>query len=253
MSQRQKREHKKREDVRRQRARRHPASHIKHGAAALAAAAVIAAGTQAYASPIRLDNPDHGEAGHFHWASQLGTFEALLDVTLPADGQPADFYAYGLSTIAQDPPSYWGRTWTASPGVYYGGLKVLSTGEGGFEPQLFAPGGPIPVPGGATYYGRPVSSSSGYLHYANYPAIPEGVPSYLGVLWGGTYVGGSGYAGTSNYGWIGVTRTGDLLETFAWGYETDAGVPIAAGTPEPGSLALLAFGAGALLRRKRRA
>ena len=48
-----------------------------------------------------------------------------------------------------------------------------------------------------------------------------------------------------HYGWIGVTRGGYYgleLEAFAWGYETDPGVPIAAGIPEPGTLGMLALG-----------
>ena len=46
-----------------------------------------------------------------------------------------------------------------------------------------------------------------------------------------------------HYGWI---RGG------SWGYETSAGVPIAAGVPEPSSIALLALGAVPLLRRNRK-
>ena len=79
-----------------------------------------------------------------------------------------------------------------------------------------------------------------------YPTpLPLNQATYLGVR----FDPGDG----NHYGWIGVEFDGAELEAFAWGYETDPGVPIAAGTPEPGSLALLAFGAGALLRRKRRA
>ena len=79
--------------------------------------------------------------------------------------------------------------------------------------------------------------------YAGSP-FPEGVPLYLGVRFNGP---------AWQYGWIGVERIdGNKLDAFAWGYETEPGVPIAAGAPEPGSLALLAFGAGALASRRRK-
>lgn len=42
------------------------------------------------------------------------------------------------------------------------------------------------------------------------------------------------------------------LDAFAWGYETDPDVPIAAGIPEPGTLAALALGAAAALAGRRR-
>jgi hypothetical protein len=59
-----------------------------------------------------------------------------------------------------------------------------------------------------------------------------------------------------HYGWISVVRHGnDFLQldfdAFAWGYETEPGVPIIAGIPAPGTLAALAFGA-VVTRRKRK-
>ncbi len=95
---------------------------------------------------------------------------------------------------------------------------------------MFNAGELIPPPGGGTYYGLPFSSRNGLFHYPGYDFLPEGIPTYLGVLWDFNYVGGGGgYAGTSQYGWIKVLRTGSEVEALAWGYETDEGVPIPAG------------------------
>ena len=72
---------------------------------------------------------------------------------------------------------------------------------------------------------------SGYSAYDGYPSnIPEGVAKYIGIR----FDQGAGY----QYGWIGVVRTGHELEAFAWGYETDPGVPIEAGAEsvEPGPI-----------------
>jgi hypothetical protein len=84
----------------------------------------------------------------------------------------------------------------------------------------------------------PAWTSGGRIVY-----FPPGEERYAGV----SFDPGDGV----HYGWIGVLN-GAPSEVFAWGYESDAGVPIPAGAPEPGSLALLAMGAGAALRRRRR-
>jgi len=76
--------------------------------------------------------------------------------------------------------------------------------------------------------------------------LPEGVPAYLGVRIS-NLAGGAGW----HYGWIGVIRDAGNLETFAWGYESDIDTPIAAGIPEPGTLAMLALGTVLVARRRR--
>ena len=57
-----------------------------------------------------------------------------------------------------------------------------------------------------------------------------------------------------HYGWISVVRPGIFwsFNAFAWGYETDPGVPIRAGIPAPGTLAALAFGAVVTRRGRKR-
>lgn len=59
--------------------------------------------------------------------------------------------------------------------------------------------------------------------------------------------------GGTHFGWIGVTRAGNALDAFAWGYETDVGVPIdaGAGIPSPGAGWLAGVAGLVALRRPR--
>jgi len=190
---------------------------------ALAAGAAIAAGTQAYADPIRFENP--AGPGHFDWAAGADVDYVFLDLILPADAQPA----------TQGPSSLGQRRLSA-----HSFLSGAMTEVGGFG-DYYAIGvdaGEL-IPTGAPFAGM------ADISYAGNSELPEGLATYLGVR----FDLGAG----DQYGWIGVVRTGMELDTFAWGYETEAGVPIPAGAiPEPGTLAALALGAAALLATRRR-
>lgn len=71
-----------------------------------------------------------------------------------------------------------------------------------------------------------------------------GQEAYIGVR----FDLGSGF----HYGWIGVTRTGVTLDAFAWAYETQPGVPIAAGAiPAPAAGVLFGLGLIGASRRRR--
>ena len=233
----------KRERRKIDKARRHskllrvPRSEFRVSPAALAAAAAIAAGTQAYASPVRFDNPPG--PGHFDWTSAAPGGYTFLDITEPATAQPGP--SDGASTLGQITPT---GVATVGGNVQielggYAGLFVIPHSSG----QLIPTGAPWGIQG-----------------YTYYPGIgselPAGAAIYLAVRFDPNGAPGTSCTPVINchYGWVGVVRTGAELDAFAWGYETEVGVPIAAGAPEPGSLALLAFGAvGALSRRKRRA
>ncbi len=209
-------------------------SHIKHGAAALAAAAVIAAGTQAYASPVRFDNLPEGAPGWFDWKTpNPPETRRWLDVTLDVASQPL-----GLAGVVSE----FGHASSASPFgevVARDDLGIAGLQVGGFyDYVLVGVDSGVLIPSGLAWGGRAFADYYG-------TETPEGAPSYLGVK----FDPGDGV----HYGWIGVERTGTRLATFAWGYETTPGVPIEAGVPEPGSLALLAFGAAAALRKRRQA
>ncbi len=202
----------------------------KRAVQALAAGAVIAAGTQAYADPIRFDNPPGAE--HFDW---VGVEQHLaLELTLDAASQPGDPF---------NGASFTQRVFAEYSSVAGLGGGDLQTGMGYPADYLLAgvsAGELIPTPG-TTW-----PTSPGYIFYDYFGGslLPEGTQTYLGAR----FDLGDG----NQYGWIGVVRTGLALDAFAWGYETDPGVPIAAGAPEPGTLALLAFGACAAASRRRR-
>jgi len=187
----------------------------KRALKALAAAGAIGAGTQAYAVPVRFENPPHGEAGHFHWAYDMFFPGLWLDVQLPAGEQSS---AAGASSL-----DHWflgsGSTEEGYlAGKWSGGANLQDLWPY-YYPQVVGVGAGESIPSGFLWY------SYGFTNF-NYGGgyeslLPEGVPTYLGVRFN---------LGAGNqYGWIGVVRTGAQLEAFAWGHETDPGVPIAAG------------------------
>ncbi len=198
----------------------------ERAARALAAGAAIAAGTQAYASPVRWDNPSPGSPGHFDWA--VAGVRTGLDITQSAASQ-ADGDE-GPVVFEQYLP---GAGFGAVYAPLGGGVEV-----GGYGDYLLDP---VPrgsaIPSGATW------GDYGFTSYPGYGSeLPEGVRVYLGLR----FDPGDGM----HYGWIGVVRDNLELDPFAWGYETEAGVPIP-GTPEPGTLALLAFGVVVVAGRRR--
>ncbi len=208
-------------------------SAIQNGAAALAAAAAIAAGTAAYASPVRFDNPAHGDAGHFHWTNApggVGDPSTWLDITRVSTDQAGgqvfssvgQIYGYGYY------PNYTG-----------GAAAVVYANTGYTITDVFAAG--TLIDGFLGTFATTSDHIKGY--YGEYSNFVDGVSTYMAARFSDF----DGY----HYGWIGVVRSGFELQPFAWGYETEVGVAIPAGIPEPGSLALLAFGACALLRRRR--
>jgi len=250
--------------------RKRRASARNRAVKALAAGAMIAAGTQAYAAPVRFDNPPPGEPNHFNWDNAGYSYERALYVHLPPEMQGGDMYTYqgSYGTYILTGP----RAFLQSDEWYYYGWNegVVQAAET-FNPNgarvqasLWVngyiwdsgPGGIIPSPGA-------VWADNGSYTYWSMGKIrnpvtdetllpPPGAPGYIGVKIP-DLDGGAGF----HYGWIGVIRNGGApgaegLQAFAWGYETDIGVPINAGAPEPGTLALLAFGAGAAATRRRK-
>ena len=190
--------------------------------------AIMVFATTAGASPIRFDNPAPGEPGYFDWfGAGIGDTRAL-DITVPAGDQTG---IPGVGAFEQqNQPTY---TWVTG----YIDERVQATPD----PFLIGvdAGEPIPISGFGWFSGA-------FVNYPGYSSpFPYDVPTYAAV----SIDLGSG----DQYGWIGVVfSSADFsLDAFAWGYETEPGVPIPAGIPEPGSLALLALAAVAATTRRR--
>ena len=196
---------------------------------AVLASVMFGAGA-ANAEVVAFENPAPGEPGHFDWGDASGTPSSSLrwlDVRLDSNSQPAGPYSF-----LNAPASAFGQNDTlggvfssqAGPGQN-GGLE--SSGSSSY--LLIGVDAGVLIPSGAPW------TLFGGGYYAGYgQELPAGEPIYLGVR----FDLGSGF----QYGWIGVVMDPNdfLLDVFAWGYETEPGVPIAAGaglgTPCPGDL-----------------
>ena len=121
--------------------------------------------------------------------------------------------------------------------------KVLTAGA--YYVFSFAPGaiiGPAAAEAGGAHFALRKVGAGYYYNFV-------GVDKYVGLKWD---IGG----GDFRYGWarVDVTTTGGGTATlFSYAYESTPNTAIAAGeVPEPGTLALLAIGGGALALTRRR-
>lgn len=192
--------------------------------------------TPAVADVIMFDNPP-GQ-GHFDWiptTNQTGADAIWLDITLPASGQPGAIFeitSFGQENFNDVASKILGGVVDQSD-IQVGNHSALAWASGLGE---LIPADPPPPEHG--WVPNPfVESSRVGTNFI------EGQEAYVGIR----FDLGNGW----QYGWIGVVKQGLFLDTFAWGYETEVGVPIAAGVPEPGTLALLALGAGTMFTRRR--
>lgn len=207
-----------------------------------AAAAIAAATAGSGAEAIRFDNTTN-----YAWLF------STLDLTLSAQDQTAGGVGDVTGTsIYMDyfgdyfPMFTYGHTYASGTGA-----EVFSTGayatpldagtliDGSLMGGSFSQGANFEFSFYACDYPDYVNCYSG-----NRGLLPEGQDTYLGVR--------LSISGELHYGWIGVNRSGAILDVFAWGYETQAGVGIGAGAPAPGPLSLLALGAAGALSRKKR-
>ncbi len=209
------------------------------------AAVALAAGTQAYGDVVRFNNPAEGDPEHFAW-----TFSAdenalsWLDITRPSTDQDGLVSPMSVGQL-------YGAANFAPSNFTEGGASVLY-GQGFVLTRSVVAGTIIDedVPPNSGW-----SSDGPYRAHHSYYYIPVGHLSYIDS---GEYIAVRFEAADGmHYGWIGVTVTRinyvNELSAFAWGYETDPMTPIAAGAvPTPGTLAALAFGAAAALRRRKR-
>lgn len=226
----------------RRKARR--SSSRSHKAKALAAGIAIAGGTQAYGEAIQFENPP-GPC-HFVWQSFNlgGSDRGVLDITQNHLNQPSTVFAfspYEFEAQGSTYPCYidgQGYT-TCVEGFVRGGFGYYYPyGQANVEIQSvpacqyyygyvydgsLIPNNTVSVPNysnsmlfiGDTVDMTPYSNCGSLL-----PEAPQ--KSYIGVS--------IDISGSTHYGWIGVYRTGHVLDAFAWGYETTSLTPIVPGT-----------------------
>lgn len=204
---------------------------------ALAVAVLTFAATHANASVVVHQNPPG--PGHFDWTpgiNQNGPNANWLDITLPASSQPGT--ASGLSSFGQE--DFSGQA-SKILGVFAQTEIQIGNHPSLVWPSAFGeliPANPAPPDHGWSenpFIDVPPAFGTNFA---------DGQEAYVGVR----FDVGAGF----QHGWIGVVKNGLHLDAFAWGYETEPGVPIPAGVPEPTTLALVALGAGPLLLRTRR-
>jgi hypothetical protein len=214
----------------------------------LAAAVAIATGTQAYGEVIIFNNPDEGAPGHLDWnwivggGGFPGTPEQWLDITRPSTDQGGGIGPTSIGQLLSG-----GGQDSADNGTI-GGAAVATSSFPGTAALL----------AGATIDGQlDFGAFSAHAIFYNPDHgdsyvdsnFPVGMARYMGVRFSDI----DGY----HYGWISVVRHGNDnygldFDAFAWGYETEPGVPIIAGIPAPGTLAALAFGAVVTRRGRKR-
>ncbi len=190
-----------------------------------AVVAVLAVGV-AGAAQIRFDNP--AGPSHFDWSGGVGEV-IWLDITSSAVDQPGDGGSSSLTQVIS--------TTDSNVGGNGGSMSAEVQLDSGFEFWAMGVDFGMDIPSGLPW------GVSGMTTFDGFDSpIVEAQETYIGVQFD---LG----AGTQ-YGWIGVVRTGRELDAFAWGYETEPGISIPAGVPEPGSAALILLGAASMLRRR---
>jgi len=210
-------------------------------------AALGLSASASHAAIISFENP--AGPGHFDWNATAG--HQFLTITADALAQPG---AAGVAGTFERTVLSSGTQIRRTAGTT-ADLQTVNHDGGTFGIGRFvagiSAGQSIPTPIGPGLDGFAISgfvfrlnADPGFTQFV----LPEGLQTYLGVRFD---VDGAGPGGF-NYGWIGVVRTGTEVDAFAWGYESDVGVPIAAGAlPEPGSLSLFLIGSIAAVRDRR--
>jgi hypothetical protein len=200
----------------------------------VAAAVAVVGATQAQADVMEFENPE-GD-GHFVWYAPGASGSIGLEVISDAASQTGAVDGVGQFHQVDRLPS---NDFVGAP-----------------------PGGQLEVGGDADYFlvgldtGAEIPSGApwrefGLIYHPDAPSphtwLPD-EPTYLGIQFP--------MGGETHYGWIYVDKfIGEggehCLDALAWAYETTPDTPIV--TPEPGSLALLVFGAAMFRRRRNRA
>ena len=218
----------------------------------------IALGTTSYLS---LSGLADGAAVRFDNDGSFEPLNAILDMTLPAGAQTGAGNPYALSgtqvrlTYGFDIylpyyTQYYSQLDTDQAGLarnasYF--VKAFAAGEVIGAAALFTDG-----PRVMFEYRTDCTYDYGSYQFectVSYPGefLNDGSVQYAGLR--------LDIGGMNHYGWLAIRHTGPYASDFdlvAWGYETTANTPVAAGAPTPSTLAGLALGAAAFMGRTRR-
>ncbi len=202
------------------RVRRVDRSHRKT-ARAIATAAAMAGGTQAYADAVRFENN-----GEFEWSRCRDTIR--LDILLPAGAQDGALgpARIDLSTTCESCGYYSTMKLRAPDGAF-----VRRSDGGCYYYCSSPPPRPMKMPEGA-WIQRDLRGAKGWR--------PGAVDFYCGCCNENHWPPGAGYMGFRftaadgiHYGWVYADRVsrdgGPHLDALAWGYETEPDAPIKAG------------------------
>ena len=184
----------------------------------------------ANAEVITFENPAPGEPGHFEWTAVAG--QEFLTILAGPEGQPG---------TALEEGTFWRRDQVGGTTIrgWSGQVEQARFSDPAGHILLFVVDAGDIIPSPVIPEQNDGFFNAGFIFAVNidpgWPStqIPEGKEVFLGV----SFDLGNG----TQYGWIGLVRTGTEVDAFAWGYETEPGVPIEAGagldTPCPGDLA----------------
>ncbi len=189
-----------------------------------AVAILLALAAQANAGLIRFDNANPGQPDYFDWGEST-----WLDIRSSRHAQAGgdngtssfgQFLSFGTGFIQGTPGAAELEVFKEEPGTNF-----VAPTDVGF------------IPSGFEFSEMGFSFLGGSL-------LPEGEITYLGLRF---------MQSDWHYGWIGVIREGNTVDTFAWAYDTVPNRPIVAGVfPEPSTILMSLFGAALVALRKPR-
>lgn len=200
----------------------------------------------ASSEPVRFENPTG--AGHIDWEN------FAIDITLPASQQTGtESVSTLVNSVNVDPPEHFPQDIVSSLSMGFT-TRIVVDPDIGIVPmefgELIGPGGMIPDGGGAVFFRDTIEENGGPV--SSLVFFPLGV-SFIGV----SFKAFPEDDVVTHFGWMEV----DLfqrpdgthkVDALAWGYETEPGVPVAAGAPAPGAAgAFVIAGAAWCLRRRR--